>query len=112
MKISATTLKKYVLSSSASHTSSASNSTRAPISSQLYNKEITTNENTKNNLNTDDIHSYVTTRKKNYSGHATYTTTNLTTLNATLPIAPVQLNTTKKLPPDGKEYLCFQINGK
>ena len=33
-------------------------------------------------------------------------------LNATLPIPYVKLNTTTELPPAGKEYLCFQINGK
>ena len=33
----------------------------------------------------------------------------MTPLNAALPIAPVELHT-KKLSPDGKEYLCFQIN--
>ena len=33
-------------------------------------------------------------------------------LNATLPIPSVKLNTTTELPPAGKEYLCFQIDGK
>ena len=33
-------------------------------------------------------------------------------LNVTLPIPSVKLNTTTELPPAGKEYLCFQINGK
>ena len=33
-------------------------------------------------------------------------------LDITLPIAPVGLHTTAKLSPVGKEYLCFQINGK
>ena len=33
-------------------------------------------------------------------------------MNATLPIAPVELHTTKKLPSSGKEYLCFQMNGR
>ena len=33
-------------------------------------------------------------------------------LNATLPISSVELHTTSKLPPVGKEYLCSQINGK
>ena len=36
----------------------------------------------------------------------------MTQLNATLPIAPVELQTTNKLPPAGKEYLCFHINGR
>ena len=65
-----------------------------------------------NTSNKDDIHSFVTPRKQSYSVQATSTTTNLTPLNATLPIVLVELHTTKKLPPDGKEYLCFQINGK
>ena len=36
----------------------------------------------------------------------------MTALNSTLPIAPVELHTTKTIPPAGKEYLCFQINVK
>ena len=36
----------------------------------------------------------------------------MTPLKNTLPIAPVELHTTKKLPPTDKEYLCFQINSK
>ena len=36
----------------------------------------------------------------------------MTPLNTTLPIAPVELHNTKQLPPDGKECLCFQINGR
>ena len=52
------------------------------------------------------------TTKKNYSVQAKSTTTRLKPSNATLTIAPVELHTTKKLPPAGKEYLCFQINGR
>ena len=33
-------------------------------------------------------------------------------LNAALPIPSVKLHTITKSPPDGKEYLCFQINSK
>ena len=33
-------------------------------------------------------------------------------LNSTLTIASFRLQTTTKLPPAGKEYFCFQINGK
>ena len=33
-------------------------------------------------------------------------------LNTPLPIAYVELHTTNKIPPSGREYLCFQINGK
>ena len=33
-------------------------------------------------------------------------------LNTTLPIAPVELHKPKQLLSAGKEYLCFQINGK
>ena len=32
-------------------------------------------------------------------------------MNATIPIAPVELHT-KKLPPTGKEYFCFHIHGR
>ena len=48
--------------------------------------------------------------KKNYIVHTTSTTTRLTPLKTTLPIAPVELHKTEQLPPAGKEYLCFQIN--
>ena len=49
---------------------------------------------------------------ENYSVQATSTNNHLTLLDATLRIAPVELCTTTKLPPTGKEYLCFQINIK
>ena len=111
-KISTPTLKKPVLSTSAAHTSSASNLIRTFISSQLDNEDSTSIKNKNNTSNTDDIHSCVTPRKQNYSVQATYTPPRLTTLNTTLPIVPVELHKTTKLPPVGKEYLCFQINSK
>ena len=92
-KISTPTLKNPVLSSSAAHTSFASNSTRTSISYQLDNKDITTNQNKNNTSNTYDIHSYVTPWKQNYSVQNTCTTTRLTPLNTTLPIAPIELHT-------------------
>ena len=52
------------------------------------------------------------TTKKDYSVRATSIPTHLKPLNTTLPIAPVELHTIKQLPPDGKEYLCFQIHGR
>ena len=52
------------------------------------------------------------TTKKENSVQATSTTTRLTPLNNTLPIAPVELHKTKQLPPAGEEYFCFQINSK
>ena len=55
-KLSSSTLKEPVLSSSADHTSSVSNLTWTYISSQLDNKDITTNRNKNNTSNTDDIH--------------------------------------------------------
>ena len=36
----------------------------------------------------------------------------MTLLNDTLLIAPVELHTTEQLTPVGKDYLCFQINGR
>ena len=63
-KISTRTLKKPVLSSSASHTSSTSNLTRTFISSHLDNEDSTAIQNKKDTSNTDDIHSCVTPRKK------------------------------------------------
>ena len=63
-KISTPTLKKLVLSSSASHASAESNLTQKSISYQLNNKEITKNQNKNNTSNIDDTHSCVTPRKK------------------------------------------------
>ena len=97
-KISTSTLKKPVLSSSSSHTLYASNLTGKSISSQLDNQEIITNQNKDNTSHTDDIHSCVTPREKNYSVQATYTLPRLTPLNTTLHIAPVELHTTTELP--------------
>ena len=94
--------KKSILSYSAAHASSAINLTGTSISYQLDNKYITINQNKNNTSNTDDIHSCVTTRKQNYNVQATYTTTRLTPLNITLPIAPVELHKTKELPLSGK----------
>ena len=74
---------------------------------QLDNRDITTNQNKNNTLNTDDMHSCVTPQKQNYTVQATSTTTILTPLNYTLPIVPVELHTTKKLPPSGKEHFLF-----
>ena len=79
---------------------------------QVDNKHITTNQNKNKISNTDDIQSCVTPQKQNYSVQATFTPTHLTPLNATLTIPSVNLHTTTKLPPAGKEHLCFQINGK
>ena len=85
--------KKPVLSSSAAHSSSASNLTQTFISSQLYNKDITKNQNKNNTSNTNEIHSCVTPQEQNYSVQATSTTTRLIPLNTTLPIAPIELHT-------------------
>ena len=68
------------------------------ISSQLDNKYITTNQKNNNTSNTDDIHSFVTSRNQNYSVQATSTTTYLTPFNATLPIAHVELHTKQNYP--------------
>ena len=98
-KLSTSTLKKHVLSSSAEHTSSASNLTRTIISYRLDNKYITTNQNKNNISNIDDIHSCVTPQKQIYSVQATSTTTHLNPLNATIPIQYVKLHTTTEIPP-------------
>ena len=58
-KLSTSTLKEPVVSSSAAHTSSASNSTTTSIWPELDNKEITTNENKNNTSSIDDIHSCI-----------------------------------------------------
>ena len=46
------------------------------------------------------------------SVQTTSTSPRLTPLNTKLPIAPVELYKTTKLPPAGKECVCFQINIK
>ena len=102
MKISTPTLKKPVLSSLAAHTSSASNFTWIFISSHLDNEDSTAIQNKKETSNTDEIHSFVTPGKQNYSVQATYAPPRLTLLNTTPPITPVELNTTKQLLPVGK----------
>ena len=66
-KISTPKIKKPVLSSSAAHIFYASNLTRTSISSQLDNKDSTTNQNKNKTSNKDDIHSCATPRKQNYS---------------------------------------------
>ena len=101
-KISTPTLKKTVLSSSTAHTSSASNLTQTFISSHLDNEDSTAIQNKKDTSNTDDIHSCVTPQKQNYSVQATSTTTCLTPLITTLPLAPIELTKTTELPPVGK----------
>ena len=101
-KISTPTLKKPVLSSSAAHTLYASNLTGTSISSQLDNKDITKNLNKNNTSNTDDIHSFLTSQKQNCSVQDTSTPPLLTPLNTTLPIAHIELHTTKQLTPAGK----------
>ena len=111
-KISTPTLNKSVLSSSSSHTSSESNLTRASISYQLDNKDITKNQNNNNTSNKYYIHSCVTPRKQNYSIQATQKPPCLTPLNTTLTIAHVELHKTKQLPPDGKEYFCLHLNSE
>ena len=109
--ISTPTLQEPVLSYLDSHTSSADNSTQTYILSRLENKHIDTNQSKKNISNTDAIHLSVTPFKKKRV-KATSTTTNFTPLNATLTIASIKLHKTTELNPSGKEYLCFQINGK
>ena len=101
-KISTPTFKKPVLSSSAAHTSSASNSTQTSISSQLDNKDINKNQKKNNTSNTNDIQSCVTPGKQKNCIQATSKPTDLTPLNATLPIPSIKLHKITKLPPAGK----------
>ena len=97
-KQSTPTFKRPVLSYSAAHASSASNLTGTFVSSQIDNKDSTTNKNKNNISNTYDIHSFVTPLKQNDSVQATSTTTRLTPLNTTLHIAPFEFHKTKQLP--------------
>ena len=77
-KISTPTLKKPVLSSSANYISYTTSLSQTIISSQLENKDSTAIQNTSEILNTDDIHSYLTPQKQNYSVQDTYTLPRLT----------------------------------
>ena len=72
------------------------------MSHQLQHKDSTSIQNTVDISNTDDIHSYVTPRKRNISVQATSTPPRLTPLIATLPLLPVELPKTTHLPPLGK----------
>ena len=111
-KLSTPTLKKDVLSSSASHKLSSINSTWTSISSRLDNEQITINQSKNNISNTDEIQSCVTPRINIYSVLATNNPTHLTSLNDTLHIPLFKLLKDTKLSPACKKYLCFQINGK
>ena len=82
------------------------------MSYQTQHKGSASNQDKVNISNTDDIHSFVTSRKQNISVHATYTPPCLKPLITTLPLLPVELPKTTQLPPVGKEYLCFQVNNK
>ena len=63
LKLSNPNLKKPVLSTLDSKTSSASNSTQTSISSRLDNKHITIKQNKNKISNTDEINLYVTPQK-------------------------------------------------
>ena len=82
-KISTTTLKKPVLSSSVNHTSYTTNSTQSIMSHQLQHKDSNSIQNAVNISNTDEIHSCVTPRKQNISVQATSTPPCLTPLITT-----------------------------
>ena len=101
-KISTPTLNKPVLSSLAAQTSSASNFTQTFISYHLDNEDSTAIQNKKDTSNTDYIHSCAIPKKQNYIVQATSTPPRLKRFNTTLPIVPVELHTTTKLPPVGK----------
>ena len=111
-KISTTTLKKPVLSSSGHHASYTTTLTRTIISYQLENEDITSIQNTSYISNTDDIHSCVTPQKQNISAQTTSIPPCLTPLITTLPLAAVESPKPTELPPVGKEYFCFQVNSK
>ena len=82
------------------------------FSSKLENKDSTAIQNTSDISNIYYNEYCVTPRKQNYSVQATYTTTRLTPLITTLPLAPIELTKTTELLLVGKEYLCFQVNIK
>ena len=79
------------------------------ISSQLENEDSTAIQKTLEILNTDDIHSCVTSPKQNISVQATTTPPGLTPLITTLPLAPIKLTKTTELPPVGKEIFVFRL---
>ena len=73
---------------------------------------MTPSQNRNNTSNKDYIQSCVTPQKQNYIVQASSTPPCLTPINTTLLIAHVELQKTKQLPPAGKEYFCFHINGR
>ena len=101
-KISTPIFRKPALSSSSNYTSYTTSLSQTIISSQLENKDSTAIQNTSDISNTDYIQSCVTPQKQNYSVQATSTTTCLTPLITTLPLAPFELTKTTELPPVGK----------
>ena len=111
-KSSSLTLKKPVLSSSAHHTSCITISNPPITSHPRQHKGSASNQDKVNISNIDDIQSCVTPKRHNISVQATSTTPRLAPLITTLPILPIELPKTTKLPPLGKEYFCFQVDNK
>ena len=108
-KIFTPALKKPVLSSSSNETSYTTSLSQTIISSQLENKDSIAIQNTSDISNTDDIQSFVTPQKQNYSVKATSTTTRLTPLITTLPLAHVELTKQNNYPQLGKNIFVSRL---
>ena len=100
-KQSIPTFKKSVLSSSAARAASTSNLTGTPSRLNLITRTLIWIKKGKH-LKYRWHPLICNTTEKNYSVHATSTTTRLTQLRTTLPIVPVELRKTKQLSPAGK----------
>ena len=101
-KSSSPTLKKPVLSYSENHTSCITIPNQPITSHPRQHKGSASNQDKVNISYTDDIHSCVTPKRHNISVQVTSTPPRLTPLITTLPILPVELSKTTKLPPLGK----------
>ena len=118
-KLSKISLKAPVSSSLAPQTSSAIESTITSVPSvrdKNQNNYVLYSQNTIQNdatiTNNDDIQSCETAKKQNYSIPTISTPNHHSQRIASTSSSRLNLNTPTILPPVGKEYMCFQKDGK
>ena len=118
-QLSTSSYKAPVNSYSASETLSSIELTTASIFSvrdKNQNNSVLSSQNTIQNdariTNNYDIQSCETTRKQNYKITTTSNLNHNAQSMATTSASMLNLHTTTALPPVGKEYMCFQKDGK
>ena len=118
-QLSTSLFKAPVCSSLASHTSSSIESTTASIPSvgdKKHNNYFLCSQNFIHNYvriaNNDNIPSCETARQQNYSILNTWTTNHHTHCISNTSASLLNLHTSMRLPLFGKEYMCFQNDGK